>query len=106
MITIIEVLAIFAILFVVIPTTYYISEIKGLPKWLNYKPFSCWLCCTFWSLLVIYVTLGFALNSYIIGVGGSILAILNAIAMKIDQKDKTINIEEYDTRTSFINREV
>ena len=92
MITIIQVLAIFAILFAVIPTTFYITEKKGLPEWLNFKPWNCWICCTFWSLIVIYATLGFAFNSYIIGIGGTLLAILNAIAMKINQKEKTESV--------------
>lgn len=29
-------------------------------------------------------------------IGGMILAVLNAIAMKVDQKNKTIKIEDYD----------
>ena len=66
------------------------------PKWLDYQPFNCSVCCTFWSLLVIYLTVGLVFNLWWTMIGGMILAVLNAIAMKIDQKNKTIKIEDYD----------
>lgn len=66
------------------------------PKWLDYQPFNCSVCCTFWSLLAIYLTVGLVFNLWWTMIGGMILAVLNAIAMKIDQKNKTIKIEDYD----------
>lgn len=94
MMIIIDILIVISTLFVVLPVTYYITEVKGLPKWLNYMPFSCWLCSTFWSLITIYIALAFALDSYVIGIGGGILAILNAIAMKINQKNNTVSVND------------
>lgn len=66
---------------------------KNYPVWLNYQPFNCSVCCTFWSLLAIYLTVGLVFNWLWTMIGGMILAILNAIAMKIDQKNKTIKVE-------------
>ena len=69
---------------------------KNYPKWLDYKPFNCELCATFWSLLTIYLTVGLVFGLWWTMIGGFILAVLNAIAMHIDQKNKTIKIEDYD----------
>ena len=66
------------------------------PKWLDYAPLNCNVCCTFWSLLVIYLVIGLVFNLWWTMIGGMILAVLNAIAMKIDQKNKTIKIEDYE----------
>ena len=69
---------------------------KNYPKWLDYRPWNCQQCCTFWSLLAIYLTVGLVFNLWWTMIGGMILSLLNAIAMKIDQKNKTIKIEDYD----------
>ena len=69
---------------------------ENYPKWLDYAPLNCNLCCTFWSLMVIYLVIGLVFNWLWTMIGGMILAVLNAIAMKIDQKNKTIKIEDYD----------
>lgn len=70
--------------------TYNITEVWGLPKWLSYKPFVCNTCLTFWSLVAIYTTL-LIIGYTWLGISGLIMAVLNAIAMYIDQKQKTIN---------------
>lgn len=67
-----------------------------IPKWLDYAPYSCELCLTFWLLMFAYISVGLSFEIYITLIGGVILAILNAIAMYINQKNKTISIEEYD----------
>lgn len=69
---------------------------KNYPKWLDYAPLNCNLCCTFWSLMVIYLVIGLVFQWWWTMIGGMILAALNAIAMKVDQKNKTIKIEDYD----------
>ena len=72
--------------------TYRITEVWGLPEWLDYKPWNCNLCCTFWSLLAIYLTVGIALNLWITMGAGLTLTVLNAIAMWYHQKTHTIKI--------------
>ena len=66
----------------------------SVPGWLNYKPFNCELCLTFWSLISIYLTIGFAIGLWVTMGGGIALAVLNAIAMWINQKNNTIKIED------------
>lgn len=71
---------------------YWLTEVRGLPEWLQYKPFICRLCLTFWSLIGIYIALGLSFSCLYTMVGGIILAIMNALAMWIDQRNKTIKI--------------
>lgn len=96
MITLIEFALILGIFLPVKYLTYWLTEVKGLPEWLNYKPWICNLCLTFWSLLGIYIAIGVSFSCYITGIGGVIFAILNAIAMLVHQKNNTVSLEDYD----------
>ena len=98
MITLIEFALIFGIFLPVKYLTYWLTEVKGLPEWLNYKPWICNLCLTFWSLLGIYIAIGVSFSCLITGIGGAIFAILNAIAMWVHQKNNTVSLEDYDKR--------
>jgi hypothetical protein len=93
-----QILALFVIAVGVISFAYWWTEGRGeyKPDWLNYKPFNCKICLTFWTLIVIYVTIGLTLNLNLFLWGGIIFAAANALAMKIDEKNKTISIDEYD----------
>lgn len=91
-----KIITMFVIFFAVNYAAYWITEVKGLPQWLQYKPWICRLCLTFWSLVVIYLTILLSFQCLYLGVGGIILAVMNALAMYIDQKQKTIRIEDYD----------
>ena len=64
------------------------------PKFLDYSPWRCKCCLTFWLLVTSYIAAGLALNSWLIGIAGIILAALNAIAMKVHEKNNTVNINE------------
>lgn len=74
--------------------TYQVTDVWGLPEWLNYKPWNCYLCLTFWTLLFIYLSVGLIFNLKITLFGGILLTVMNALAMWIDQKHKTIKIED------------
>lgn len=93
---ILQTVLVLIIFFVVKYLTYQITDVHGLPDWLNYKPFNCYICLTFWTLLGVYAAIGLIFKAYIILIVGIILAILNAIAMWIDQKNKTVNLDEYE----------
>ena len=83
------------ILAVFIPVRYIgwkITEEWGVPIWLDYKPFNCKLCLTFWLLIGVYVAIGLSFSCLYTMVGGIVLAIMNALAMWIDQRNKTIKI--------------
>lgn len=92
MITLLQFILILIVFIPVRYVGYYITEIKGLPIWLDYKPFNCKLCLTFWFLIAIYTSIWFSFACLYTTIGGYILAILNAIAMWIDQKNKTIKL--------------
>ena len=93
-----QILALFIIAVAVISLADWCTEGRGefKPEWLNYKPFNCRFCLTFWTLIVIYVTIGLTLNLNLFLYGGIIFTIANALAMKIDEKEKTITTEQYD----------
>lgn len=98
----IQILQVILILVVFLPVkwlTYQITDVWGLPEWLDYKPWSCYLCLTFWSLLAVYIAVGLIFQAYITLIGGIVLAILNAIAMWYDQRNRTITLDEYDKLT-------
>ena len=94
MVTLIEFGLVLLIFLVISYGVYWLTEVRGLPSWLDYKPFICRMCLTFWSLVGVYSAIWVSFSCYIIGVVGILLAILNAIAMYIDQKNKTVKIED------------
>lgn len=74
--------------------TFQLTEVWGLPKWLDYKPWNCAICSCFWTLVAIYTTL-LILGYTWLGISGLILAALNALAMYINQKRKTVDVNNY-----------
>ena len=71
---------------------YKVTEEWGLPSWLQYKPFNCRMCCTFWSLSLTFIIIGISFDLWITLIGGISLSILNAIAMYIHQKNNTVKV--------------
>lgn len=92
MIIVLQILLILVIFLPIKYIAYYITEVKGLPQWLDYKPFNCKLCLTFWLLIASYLTIWLAFACLYTAIGGIILAILNALAMWIEQRNKTVKI--------------
>lgn len=75
--------------------TWWLTEDKDeghIPEFLNFKPFVCRKCLTFWLLIGIYIALGICLKLWVVLIAGILLAILNAIAMHINEKNKTVKI--------------
>ena len=91
-IQILQVILIFAMFILIRWFAWKVTEVWGLPEWLQYKPWNCKICLTFWSLLATYLSIGLIFNLYITLIGGIAFAIMNALAMWIDQKNKTIKI--------------
>ena len=90
--TLFEFIFVFVIFFTVNYGAYYITEKRGLPDWLQYKPWICRLCLTFWSLVFIYSAIWLSFSCLYIGIIGNLLASMNALAMWIDQRNKTIKL--------------
>lgn len=91
-----EALAALVIFFVMNYAAYWLTEVKGLPSWLQYKPWVCRLCLSFWSMMGIFITLYLALDLMYVAIYGILLTVLNTIALWIDQKDRTVKIEDFD----------
>lgn len=76
--------------------SWWFTEKDKVPKFLEYKPFQCRLCLAFWLLVAIYVALGISFNLWVMLIAGVILAILNAIAMWVNQKNRTVSITDFE----------
>lgn len=87
-----EFTSVWVIFFIVSYITWYITEKDHVPEFLEYKPFQCRLCLNFWSLVAIYLTIGISFKLWVVLIAGIILAIMNAGAMWINQKNKTIKV--------------
>lgn len=90
--TMIQYISIFITFFMVNWAVWYTIEKKDrVPGCLRYRPFTCRICCTFWTLLA--AAGGFAAAGWYIAAGGTAaMAVLNAIAMKIHQKKNTVTL--------------
>lgn len=93
------IIQIFLILFLfvlVMGITYTLTNVWHMPPFLDYKPFNCWTCSSFWTLIAVYGCAWLVLGYSITAIGGWILAILNAIAMHVHEKKKTITVDNLD----------
>ena len=90
--TFFEFIAMMLIFFIVNYAAYYVTEVKGLPTWLQYRPWICRLCLTFWTLIFTYTAIWLSFACLYLGIGGILLATMNALAMYIHQRNNTIKI--------------
>ena len=93
---ILNVIQIILVLAIFFPTKWFawkITEQWGLPEWLSYKPYVCKKCLSFWLLMAFYLTCGLVIHLYITMTVGGLLTALDAIAQTIDQRQRTIKIE-------------
>lgn len=88
----IQILCMLLVYFAVIPIVYYFTEVRQLPEWLRFPPFNCRKCLTFWTLIGISLVIGLSFELYWFMGTGIVLAILTAIAMTVEQKNKTIKL--------------
>lgn len=101
----IQFIAVGIIFFIVSYFTWWYTEKEHTPEFLNYRPFSCRLCATFWLLTGIYIALGISFKLWVVLIAGCVLAGLNAIAMKVHQKNNTVRIEDFDNFDEYNNYE-
>lgn len=79
---------------------YLIEEAEWYPpKWLDYQPFNCEKCLTFWLLVGSYTAFWLLTGCTLTLVVGLAVTVLNAIAMHVEQKNKTVKIEDFDDFT-------
>ena len=91
----IQFVAVFAIFFIISYIAWYLTEKDKIPEFLQYKPWICRLCLTLWSLVALYIIFGISFKLWLMLVAGLVLSIMNALAMYLNQKNKTIKIEDY-----------
>lgn len=80
----------------VVMAAYYATEVYVLPKWLRFPPFNCRKCLTFWSNLGVFISIGLSFGLYWFLGTGIVLAIFTAIAMTVEQRNKTIKISDFE----------
>ena len=95
MLKLIIILSILIIFFLIICVIFQFTDKKGLPEFINYKPFNCYKCANFWILNFIYGVAIWVTGSWIFLVGNA-LTILDAIARHIHEKNNTIKIEDIE----------
>ena len=66
------------------------TEKWTMPSFLQYRPFSCRICQNFWLNVFAYTGIYLAFGWKITLILGLILTVLNTIAQKVDQRQRTI----------------
>lgn len=79
---------------VILYAAYYVTEVKRLPIWLQFPPFDCRKCLTFWSLVITAFVIGLSFDLFTYLVSVVALGVLTAISMEYDQRSKTVKIDE------------
>lgn len=65
------------------------------PEWLNYKPWNCRLCLVFWlnmAAAAFFLIMGVVWTA----AGVAVLGVMNAAAMWLNQRNKTIRPDEWE----------
>ena len=86
----------FLIYLISMPAIYYFTDVRRPPRWLDFKPFSCRKCLTFWTLLGISLVIGLSFDWIYFMFEGIILAVATTYALYLDQKNKTIKISDFE----------
>lgn len=84
----------FAMYFAIVYGAYYATEVKRLPQWLQFPPFHCRKCLTFWSNFAAGLVVGLSFSLWVTMITVLVMATLTAISMHVDQKRKTISVED------------
>lgn len=101
----IEVLSALIIFLVVKEFAWWVTEEGHVPPYLNYPPWNCFKCFSWWCLIAVFVSIGIFLQAYITSGVGITLAILDTIAYVIHQRKNTLTIEDYDKLMNEKNKD-
>lgn len=71
---------------------WYVTEEHKIPLFLEYMPYTCYTCLGFWTLTSIFLASGFITHLWITMGVGLALTVLDAIAQKVNQRNKTVKI--------------
>lgn len=92
---ILQILVTFIVFFLTAFISWLTTEKWTMPAFLQYPPFSCRVCQNFWLNVFTYVGIYIVFGWKITLILGLILTVLNTIAQKVDQKNKTVDINTY-----------
>lgn len=68
---------------------WYVTEKRRLiPVFLEYKPFNCRKCLTFWLGEALFLSIGIIYHLWVFTTVGCLITALNAIAMHVDEKKR------------------
>ena len=83
-----EVIIAVVIFFIINYCVWYITEKnRMIPEWLDYQPFNCRKCATFFFFLSIFITVGIIFHLWLFMAVGAFITGLNAIAMHVDEQN-------------------
>lgn len=87
---ILQVIITFIVFFLTAFVSWLTTEKWTMPHWLQYRPWVCRICQNFWLNVFAYVGIYIIYQWKITLILGLILTVLNTIAQKVDQKQKTV----------------
>lgn len=87
---ILQVIITFIVFFLTAFVSWLTTEKWTMPSFLQYRPWVCRICQNFWLNVFAYVGIYIIYQWKITLILGLILTVLNTIAQKVDQKQKTV----------------
>lgn len=64
---------------------YRFTENVNFPKFIEYQPYDCYKCCSFWANNTFFISIGLCLDAYLFMAVGLTFTILDSIAMLINE---------------------
>lgn len=102
----IQLILVLAIFFPTKWVCWKITEVWGLPTFLDYMPWVCRKCLSFWSLTALYLVCGLICHLWLTMAVGLILTALDTVAVIVDQRRKTmkVDVDIYDENNNLIGK--
>ena len=82
-----------------------VTEEDKVPEFLHYEPYICYKCLSFWTLMALFAACGLLFHLWVTMAVGAILTALDTIAVVIDQKNKTVKIDDFEPHDILTNDE-
>lgn len=73
---------------------FIIEKKEWVPEFINYKPFNCTQCCSFWLNLFISISLTYWFLPYFYVY--IIITVADAVAYIVDRRENTRSVNDFD----------
>ena len=93
---VLQTILVFIIFIITKYLAWKITEEDRIPMFLHYEPYVCYKCLSFWSLMALFAACGLLCHLWITMAVGWVLTVLDTIAVVIDQKNKTVKIDDFE----------